>query len=495
MPPIWMKERIAKSLFWLVWSRGLLQVVSFCSGLVVARLLKPDDYGLMALAGTWIAIASLIAELGLGAAIIQFPHLEDGEINACFWLTLATAWAAYGALFALAPGISAWFASARLCAVLRIAGLTLPLTAIRTVPEGLLRKRLELDKVSKTEVAALLGTIPVTLGLAFFGAGVWALVAGALTIPLIRGIASFWFVRWWPGLRLRGRRFQEIARYSLAVSGTNTLWAIYQQVDTLILGKMSGAAVVGFYFMARLLANLPLEKVSAPFNQIAYPVLAELQADRSAMRASFLRVLRLTACVTVPASVGLALIAEDLVAVALADKWAPVVPLLRVLSICGLIRCLGVLLPPVLFARYRTAFLFKWTASGLVLTTLAFWGGAAWSGALGVALASIIVYPLLTVWMAGATFREIEVGWYTIWDELRPVVRAALVMTGWILVLLEAMRVAEVGDPLARLAFTSGSGAVIYAATIIRCGGRLTTELAEVAGWVFLGTHSVPAAK
>jgi ubiquinone/menaquinone biosynthesis C-methylase UbiE len=197
--------------------------------------------------------------------------------------------------------------------------------------------------------------------------------------------------------------------------------------------------------------------------------------------------------VTVPASVGLALIADDLVAVALGDKWAPVVPLLQVLSVCCLIRSLGVLLSPVLFAQYRTAFLFKWNASALVVMTFAFWGGAAWSGALGVALASVIVYPLLTVWMARAAFRELGIGWYTIWDELRPVVRAAVVMTGW-MVLLEAVRVAEVGHPLARLAFMSVSGAVVYAVTIIWWGGRLTTELAEVASWVFLRAHSVPAA-
>src|SRR3989442_11250814 len=105
-----MKDRIARSFFWVVWSRGALQIASFLSALVVARLLNPADYGLMALAGVWTYAIALIGELGLGSAIVQFRDLEEGELNACFWLVVGMAGIRDLGLFASPPPILAWFA-------------------------------------------------------------------------------------------------------------------------------------------------------------------------------------------------------------------------------------------------------------------------------------------------------------------------------------------------------------------------------------------------
>src|SRR5215475_13563402 len=167
-----MRDRIARSVFWIVWSRGGIQTLSFISTIFVARMLAPSDYGVMALASIWTTSVSMLAELGLGAAIIQFRDLEDRDLNACFWLTMGITGAGYLALYFTAPTIAAWFSSPRLSDVLRVVGLTLPLTALRIVPDSLLRKRLELDKVAQAEIAAALVTLPVMVGMAWAGAGV-----------------------------------------------------------------------------------------------------------------------------------------------------------------------------------------------------------------------------------------------------------------------------------------------------------------------------------
>src|SRR5438128_4545612 len=171
-----MRDRIAKSLFWVVWSRGAVQLLSFLSTLVVARLLDPSDYGLMALIGSWTYAIATIAELGLGFALVQFPDLEERELNTCFWLVAGTTGVGYVTLYASAPAVATWFGIERLTDVLRVAGLSLPLMALRTVPDALLRKHLELDRISQSETAAVVVTVPVVVGLAWSGAGVWALV-------------------------------------------------------------------------------------------------------------------------------------------------------------------------------------------------------------------------------------------------------------------------------------------------------------------------------
>ena len=490
-----MKDRIARSVFWMVWSRGGVQILSFVGTLMVARLLSPRDYGLMALAGIWIGSIELLAEMGLGAAIVQFRDLDDRELNACFWVTMGVATSAYGALFLAAPAIAAWFQAPALAEVLRVAGLTLPLVAIRVVPDGLLRKRLALDKISQAEIVAGVITIPVTVGLAWAGAGVWALVAGALSLPLVQTLVTFCFAHWRPGLVVTGPRIREILRYSAASLGARVSWAVFQQTDALVLGKVAGESVLGLYSMAMRLATLPVSKVSVVANQLAMPIMAELQADRDAMRASFLRGLRLVACLTVPLCVGVALVAGDLVPVVLTEKWLPAVPVLQVLCVFALIRSVDTLFPPVLFARYRVAYLFWWTMALLLVMPLAFWVGATWSGALGASLAWVVVYPLAMAPMARQALRELELSFKGLWAEVRAVLDAALLMALAVIAVHWALPGADAATRLVRLVLASGAGAVVYGLGIFWRGGLVFREMAEVVGWIFRRSHPLPTSK
>lgn len=478
------KDRIARSVFWITWSRGVVQLLSFLSTLAVARLLSPADYGLMALFAMCTYPLALLAELGLGAAIVQFRELDQRELNLCFWLSVAVAGAGYAAVYAAAPALAAWFGSPALSDILRVAGLSLPVVAVRVVPESLLRKRLELDRVSQAEIAATLATLPVVLGMAAAGAGVWALVAGSLLMPVVQGGVIFRFVRWRPGLGLGSERLQPILGYGLATLGTRVGWAAYQQLDAFVLGKVSGDVVLGFYSMAKQLATLAVDKVSVVVNQLASPLMAELQADRGAMRISLLRGVRLAGCLAIPLSAGTALVAGDLVRVALTEKWLPMVPVLQVLCLFALIRSIDVLLPPVLFARYRAGFLFWWVGSVLLVMPPALWAGARLMGALGVALASLVVYPFLMVWMAREALRELEASWRMVWEQLRPVVLAVVVMAGAVLLVRWAVPVSGVWDRLLRLAVATGVGALAYGGTLAWRGGPLMGELVEVARWL-----------
>lgn len=484
-----MKDRIATSVFWLAWSRGVVQVLSLLSTLAVARILSPADYGLMALAGIWTYIPMVLADLGLGPAIVQFQDLEESELNACFWLTMAVAMGAYLFLYAAAPMIAAWFEKPALASVLRTTGLSLPLTAARIVPDSLLRKQLALDKISQADLATVL-TIPVVLGMAWFGAGVWALVVGSLLTPLIQNVIIFWFVRWRPSLRAGSKRFREILRFSLATLGSRVSWAALQQADTFILGKVvSDSLVLGYYSMAKQIASLPVDKLSAVINQFTYPIMAGLQADGAEMRRSFLRVLRLVACLTLPVCLAMALLADDLVYFMLGPKWLPAVPVLRVLCLFGLLRSLDVLIPPVLLARYRAAFLFRWSTWRLPIMSFAFWAGAAAKGALGVSLGWVVVYPFISAWIVREGLRELEIDWSTIVGTLRPVICAVLMTGGFVFVVRWAVPGSDLVDRLVRTVLTPVLGVLVYGAGIFWWARPVIKEFAEVTGWILRPSH------
>ena len=139
-----LRTRVAHSIFWLTWSRGLVQLLSFATTVLVARKLDPADYGIMALASVFIATSGMLAEMGLGTAIVQFRDLERAELNTCFWITMILAIIACGILALGAPVIAHWFAVPRLADVLPYLALALPLTACSTVYDSLLRKQLAL---------------------------------------------------------------------------------------------------------------------------------------------------------------------------------------------------------------------------------------------------------------------------------------------------------------------------------------------------------------
>src|SRR5262249_4738018 len=268
--------------------------------LVVARLLTPSDYGLIALVGAWTIPVALISETGLGAAIIQFRGLGARELNSCFWLVTGLALFGYAGLFVLAPVIASWFGSPALSGLLRVGALTVPLTMTRVVPESLLRKSLRLDRISQAEIAGAMVTIPVVLSMAWAGAGVWALVVQALLMPAVHCVLAFYFAQWHPGLRVGGTQLRELLRYgvTLLIAKIGTMG--YEHAETFILGAVSGHVVLGAYSMAKQLATLPVEKIGGVVNQLAFPIMAALQGDIETLRPPFVRGIRLLAWVPLP---------------------------------------------------------------------------------------------------------------------------------------------------------------------------------------------------
>lgn len=471
-------------MFWVGWSKGFVQFLSFVSTLYIARLLSPNDYGLMAMTGIWVGTLAIVTEMGLTAVVIQFKNLDDRELNLCFWAALGVAGSGYGALYAAAPAIATWFEVPALCEVLRAVSLTLPLNAVRIVPDALLRKALALDKTSRAEILSVAVAIPVQVAMAIAGYGVWALVAGTLLMPIVQGVVTFILSAWRPGLRMGSTRARALLNFGSAKLGGSVGWAIYEQSDTLILGKISGEVGVGLYSMAKQIALLPVHKISVVVNQIAVPLMAGLQDSVEQMRSVFLRQIRMVACLTCPLCIGLAVVAEDLVSVVLTEKWLPLVPLLQVLGVSSVIRSCEVLFPPILLSRYRAAVLFWWTMGLLLVMPIAFWAGASSSGGFGVALVWALVYPAMVAGMVQRALREIGLTWKAVWDEVASILKGSLVMAISIVLLHSAMHAADPATHLLRLVLSIGLGGVVYGGCIFWQGGRLINDIVQLVRWV-----------
>ena len=490
------KDRVAKSIFWIVWSRGGVQLLSGVSQIFVARFwLEPSDYGLMAIVGVWTTTIGLIAEMGLGTAIIQFKDLTEEELNSCYWLMVVIGVSGYLGLFVSAPFIADWFNSPLLSDLLRFGGLTLPLITLIVVPDSLMRKRLQLDKIAKIQLGGALAAIFTVVMLAASGAGVWALVSGTLVSQLVVYFAMLWVERWRPGFRIGSARLSEILHFSFSTLGSRFLFSLYNQVDLVLLGKLTGEATLGFYSYAKELAMLPVVRGSVVVNQLAFPVMAELQNDRDAMRSSFMKGLRLVSGTFFPVCVGMALVAHDAVIVLLTEKWLPLVPMLQILCVYGSIKSLDVLLPPVLYARYRHRFILFYTMALLVVMSIAFGLGAMWYGAMGVVLSWVVVYPVVMMGLVREVLRELMMSLRSFFQQISAAVTATLIMALVVTVVQSYVLPSATTNPMVRLVMCSLMGAVVYGSVLLMQGGKLVDELKEVFLWVCLPKRTVNVGK
>jgi O-antigen/teichoic acid export membrane protein len=475
---------VARSIFWLAWSRGVGQLLSFATTVLVARILVPADYGVMALASMFIGTAGVLAEMGLSGAIVQFRDLDKRELDTCFWITVTLAAIIYAVLALGASVIADWFAAARLADVLPVLGLGLPLNACTVVSASLLRKQLALDQVSQAEIIGAVVTLPVMLSCALAGFGVWTLVIGSLVSWLARGAVILAFAPWLPGLHIGGKRAKEILHFSLTTFGVNILWAFREQADVAVIGKIAGQDTVGLYSMAKDLAMLPTAKISSVVFALSSPMMAELQTDVATMRRAFFRAVRLTAAIAWPASAGVALVADDMVAVLLGPKWRPAVTVLRLLCLYAAVRGVDVLLPPVLVARRRQRFLF-WSFLWLFLAVpIAAALGTLWCGAPGAVVVLTPVYCGLITIMAREALAELEARPSELWSKTWPILAATAAMAAVILLLRETVFAGPTNSALVELMLLSMSGALTYVGALFVLGRTVIGEGAEVVGWM-----------
>ena len=490
VPGLSLKGRVARSIFWIAWSRGVVQVLQFASTLVVAHILVPADYGVTALAGVCTGTARMLAEMGLGNAIIQFRDLDRREIDTCFWIAITLATIAFAVLALAAAPIARWFVTPRLAYVLPVTALLLPLTACSIVSDSLLRKRLALDRVSQAEIIGMGASLPVTLGCAFAGLGVWALVAGWLVATVGRNIATFAFAPWRPGWRVGGRRAKEMLHFSLATLGVEALWALREQTDSLVIGKVTGQVTLGLYSMAKDLAMLPLNKISPVINMLSMPMMAELQTDINAMRAELYRGIRLIAAIVIPTSIGMALVADQMVAALLGPKWLPAIPIMRLLSVYAATRAIEPLLTPVLFARRRQQLLFWYFLAQLLVVPAATVVGALWDGASGAVMLLIPVLAAFIAILAKAVLAEVKGKFSQLWLQAWPVLAATAAMVVVVLLVRAFVLAGRAEPPFVGLILLSVSGAITYGAALFAIGSPVIDEAAEVVRWI-LGRYRV----
>lgn len=372
-------------------AQALRAGLQFASVVVLARLLTPEDFGLVAMVAAVIGIADLVRDFGLSSAAIQAKTLSDAERTNLFWVNLAMGTGCAALVLAARPWIVDLYGEQRLSAIVVVLSSVFVLSGATTQFRADLTRRLRFSALAMTDVLAQASGIAAAVSLAVAGQGLWALVYQQVVTAAVLCASSVYFSRWLPGLPDRNTSLRRFFRFGGGLLGTQAIHYLTKNVDNVALGAVWGAVPLGLYSRAYQLLMMPLSMINAPMTRVALPVLSRVQQD-DATFARYLQKAQLVACYLTATlfTVGAGL-AAPVVLVLLGEGWAPVAPIFAVLAIGGVFRSVSQISYWIYLARARTgAQLRMYLSIGPVMVLLIL-AGVPW-GPIGVAVGHSVAH-------------------------------------------------------------------------------------------------------
>jgi len=455
---------LVRGLAWTGTMRWATQILSWASTLVVAKLLAPTDYGLVGMATVYLGLLQLVNEFGLGVAIVQRRDLTADQIARLGGLALAVGCALAGLSAALSGLVARFFGEPAVRLIVVVWSLAFVMAAAQTVPRALLRRDLDFRTLAWADGAEAFAATVTTLTLAATGFRYWALVFGTLAG---RFTSTLLTCLWRPHRVAWPTRFGSIApavTFGWHVVVGSIAWYFYDNADFAIVGRVLGKAALGAYTLGWTIASIPVDRVTALVGSVTPPVFSAVQQDRPALQRYLRNLTEGLSLITFPAAVGIALVADEFVLLALGDRWRPAILPLQLLALAAASRSVSALLPQVIISTGHSKRSMQFTIIAAVVLPGLFYVGSHW-GAAGVAAAWLVGHPVLVMpWVLLYALRltNLSLGGYL--RSLWPAAGATLAMAAAVLAV-------RWGTPLSwplggRLAAPVVVGVAVYAAAV-----------------------------
>ncbi len=458
-----MSGAAARGFAWIVGGRLGGQAAQFAASIVLARLLLPSAYGLVAVVWTFVTFAAMFNDLGLSAGLVQLPKMTERDASTAFALNGALGVFLTAAVIALRHPLANLFGQPRLAPLLALASLTFVLS-VTPVPFAILERTMQFGKVAMIDICGSVLGLAVTVACAASGLGARSLIIGSLAGTVISSVAGLVCARWVPKAWPSRRSARHLLNFGGHLTGYNLAGFWARNVDNLLLGRFAGPAELGLYNRAYQLMLLPLGQVGGVLGRVLLPLFSNMQGDLPRLRAAMTRVSRTTAVLVFPTLLGLAAISHNFVLAAYGERWRGAILLVVILAISGLPQIFGIAAAQVCQAVGQARLLSTWGIVYNLTAIVAIVAGLPW-GAEGVAIAlAIRGFVVVPVEMMPAK-RAIGVGTRALVAATVTPLMAAVVMAVCVFIL---GRILDGPLPIgAALAAQLVAGPIIYVAMII----------------------------
>ena len=328
-----LKKKTAKGMFWSAVERFSTQGIQFLFGIVLARLLTPADYGVIAMLTIFLAICQTFIDSGFANAIIRKIDRTEKDMATMFFFNIGMSLVCYAILFFTAPFIASFYNMPELTLVLRVLALRLIVQSFSTVQVTNLTIKIDFKKQAKISLASAIISGIVGIGFAYNGYGVWSLVIQALFCSTFNAFLYWLTVRWHPQCFFDKESFKNLFSYGSKLLISGLLDTVYNNLYPLVIGKFYTPAQLGAFAKADHFSQFPSQNIMRILHRVSFPVLSALQNDPKRMRNSFLKFINYSALIIFPLMLGLLALSKPMTLLLLTERWKEMIPLLQILCI------------------------------------------------------------------------------------------------------------------------------------------------------------------
>lgn len=349
-----LKKKTVSGVLWSFAGQFSVQGIQFLVSIVLARLLSPDDYGMIGMLAIFLAISQVFIDGGFSSALIQRKECDDTTYSTVFYINVGISIICYGILFVAAPFIADFYGQPILKDIARVSSLSLIIGALSATNTVQLTKRIDFKTQSKINVLSAILSGITGIVMAYSGFGVWALVAQSVSLALFKLIMTVMSVRWFPSLVFSGTIFKELFSFGSKLVVVSLISSVYTNIRSLIIGKRFSPADLGQYTTANKFATMAGTSLSGVLYNVSFPVLSKVQDDDAVLLDAYKRFLSVSAFAIFPLMMLLAGIAEPLIRFLVTDKWLECVPFLQILCFGWMYDCLTKINLNLLYVKGRS---------------------------------------------------------------------------------------------------------------------------------------------
>lgn len=333
MQPSYSKKSVFTGFLWRFAERVGAQGVKLLVEIVLARILLPDDYGIIALVTVFITVLNVFVDSGLGNALIQKKDADNLDFSTVFWFNIAWCLVLYGILYFTAPLISRFYAKSDITMILRVLGLQVIISGVKNVQQAYVSRTMQFRKFFFATLGGTLGAAVVGIWMALNGFGVWALVGQHLFNMLVDTIILWITVKWRPNFQFSFERFKGLFSFGWKLLVSALLDTIYTEIRQLVIGKIYTSADLAYYNRGRQFPHLFIINVNSAIDSVLLPTMSREQDDRDRVKALTRRSIQVSTFIMAPIMMGLAFVGEPFIRLVLTEKWLPSVPFMRIFCI------------------------------------------------------------------------------------------------------------------------------------------------------------------
>ncbi len=467
-----------RGIAWALSSNVVMQICQFGVGIILARLLAPRDFGVFAVTSIFTGLASNLANIGLGAALVQRQQINESHRRTMFAVNLTTSSIIVVLLIGVSPWVGIYFQHELAGPILCLVAFNFIITSLGSVSFSLLSRELRFRPISIIETCSMVVHAAIAVIMALRGHGIWSIAWGGIGQSLFRAAMLLLIGGWVPRVGWNRQAFRELISFGAALTGKRLLNYCAANVDYFVIGRVLGPSSLGFYTRAYSLMTLPRTQLSRVIMSVLFPAFSRIQDDNQRLIAGYERVVLATALISFPFLMGLLVTAPVFIGFVYGEKWLPTVPPLQIMCVAGMMKSVSTFVGSIINAKGEVMAEIRRQAIYFALLIGGTWFGSRW-GISGVAWAVVGASLIMLVMMQVLLNQVTGMRWGAYLAAVWPPLLASVLMAAAVYGVLELLRPLLGAYSLPLLLAGTSVGVVVYTGLIFLMPFARVTEMRQ----------------